>query len=162
MPLQQTKNSKRPRHLPKHSYSIHVNFDGGSRGNPGRSGAGAAILIRNQTLSTRVSIHLRHYVGHKATNNQAEYHGLIEGLTLVAHILQELYKNVALCIECVIQGDSDLIIQQLNRSYKCNSPLLKPLYQQATNLISQIGELGDCSIVLEHVYRDANQQADGT
>lgn len=76
-------------------------FDGGSRGNPGEAGCGAALFrhdARSSPVATRSA-----YLG-KATSNEAEYQGLIMGLQLAA---QQGAREVA------IRGDSKLVISQL-------------------------------------------------
>ena len=76
-----------------------LSFDGACRGNPGDSGAGACI----QTSAGIFLWHGWHYLGH-ATSNQAEYHGLIIGLTAA---LERGYTNL------IVNGDSELIIGQM-------------------------------------------------
>jgi len=61
-----------------------------------------------------------------------------------------------------VQGDSNLIIRQMNGSYSCKSDKLKPLYQKSKSLLQEFRDLGNGSRVsLEHVYRDTNSVADG-
>jgi ribonuclease HI len=67
----------------KHTYNVHLLFfDGGSRGNPGPRGSGACVLcvdvsVGSATVGRSASMsHARK----SATNNQAEYHGLLAGL----------------------------------------------------------------------------------
>nr|QBK93327.1 MAG: RNase H [Pithovirus LCPAC404] len=50
-------------------------FDGCSKGNPGRSGAGAVIKKDEKTITA-----VNKYLGDKVTNNYAEYGALILGL----------------------------------------------------------------------------------
>ena len=54
-----------------------------------------------------------------------------------------------------IKGDSKLILSQLKGEYKCKSPNLIPLYNEACELIQQ---LSHCSF--EHVMRENNTEAD--
>jgi len=87
------------------------------------------------------------FVGYRATNNEAEYTGLILGLT-------EALK-LGITAELLVRGDSMLVIRQMQGKYKVNSPKLVPLHQRATNLASQFAK-----IEFEHVYRDSNKRAD--
>ena len=118
-------------------------FDGCSKGNPGRAGAGAVLYDAHGTEVFATSA----FVGFRATNNEAEYTGLILGLT-------EALK-LGITAELQVRGDSQLIIRQMQGKYKVNSPKLVPLHQRATKLASNFAKIG-----FEHVYRDSNARAD--
>ena len=116
-------------------------FDGCSKGNPGRAGAGA-VIYKNQVEIYSESL----FVGEKKTNNVAEYNGLLLGLReAVARRVKKL----------AVKGDSLLIIKQMNREYKVNSPAMKLLYEEAVSLASLFDK-----ITFEHVYRTENKRAD--
>jgi ribonuclease HI len=116
-------------------------FDGCSKGNPGKAGAGA-VIYRNQIEIYSQSS----FVGEKTTNNVAEYSGLIMGLE----------KAVGLNINRLhVKGDSMLVIRQLRGEFKVNSPSITPLFQRAKQLEKQIGQ-----VTYEHVYREYNKRAD--
>jgi ribonuclease HI len=121
--------------------TIILKFDGGSRGNPGIAGAGA-VIYKNDIEVACVIIGL----DEPSTNNQAEYTGLIEGLKLS---LECGYKNI------VAYGDSLLVVNHVTRVWKCKSPLLKPLLEEATNIIKQFD-----SFEIRHIYRKDNSRAD--
>jgi ribonuclease HI len=116
-------------------------FDGCSKGNPGRAGAGA-VLYKNQVEVYADSL----FVGEKETNNVAEYNGLLLGLR---EAVSRGVKKLA------VKGDSLLIIKQLNGEYKVNSPAMKPLYEEAKALSSFFDR-----VTFEHVYRTDNKRAD--
>jgi len=116
-------------------------FDGCSKGNPGRAGAGA-VLYKNQVEVYADSL----FVGEKETNNVAEYNGLLLGLR---EAVSRGVKKLA------VKGDSLLIIKQLNGEYKVNSPAMKPLYEEAKALSSFF-----VRVTFEHVYRTDNKRAD--
>ena len=116
-------------------------FDGCSKGNPGRAGAGA-VIYKNQVEIYSESL----FVGEKKTNNVAEYNGLLLGLReAVARGVKKL----------AVKGDSLLIIKQMNGEYKVNSPAMRPLYEEAVSLASLFDK-----ITFEHVYRTENKRAD--
>lgn len=117
-------------------------FDGCSKGNPGRAGAGAVLYDPNGAELFAESV----FAGHSATNNEAEYTGLILGLNIA------LKQGIT---ELQVRGDSQLVIRQMQGKYKVNSPKLVPLHQCATTLASKFAK-----IEFEHVYRDKNQRAD--
>lgn len=120
-------------------YSLY--FDGCSKGNPGRAGAGA-VLYKNQIEIFAKSL----FVGEKETNNVAEYNGLLLGLR------EAVTRGVK---KLVVKGDSLLIIKQMKGEYKVNSPAMKPHYEEARSLAAFFD-----SITFEHVYRTENKRAD--
>ena len=133
-------------------YSLHMNsiitksrcllrFDGCSKGNPGKSGAGAALYSDNVEIWADYL-----YVGSNITNNQAEYAGLILGLN------KALELNIT---DLDVEGDSKLVIQQMNKTYKCNSQKLQTSFKIASDLSSQFN-----TITFRHIYRDDNKRAD--
>ena len=116
-------------------------FDGCSKGNPGKAGAGFTIFKDNEEI-----IYKSIYVGDKETNNKAEYTGLFEGLK---YALQEN-------INCIhVKGDSNLVIKQMKGEYKVKSENIQTIYQNTKRLSLQFE-----SITFEHVYRKYNQRAD--
>ena len=81
-----------------------------------------------------------------ATNNQAEYKAL----------LLALKQAVALgVVELDCRLDSELVVKQLKGEYKVKHPDLKPLFEQAKSLISQIK-----NVSFKHIRRELNKQAD--
>ncbi len=91
--------------------------DGASRGNPGPS-AWAYILVDEH----RTVIEERARTIGRRTNNEAEYHGLIEGLRAAVRCG---------CTSLTVFSDSELVIRQMNGTYRVASPRLLPLYQEA-------------------------------
>jgi ribonuclease HI len=156
---------------------IQINFDGGSRHNPGIAGAGAVIIItdKNDPNRPRQVFHVREYVGPRSTNNEAEYQGLVAALTLAYQQVESMSPSPRdlqhpqqphVCLEeleIIIQGDSDLIVQQLQGNYKVKSANLKSRYQRAVHLLNQLRQSArHYHQTLEHVYRSSNTVADGT
>jgi len=118
-----------------------LNFDGGSRGNPGPAGVGVVIYAADGVeLLT-----LGRFIG-RATNNAAEYRALITGL-------QEAKKLGARRLH--IRGDSELIIKQMRGEYRVKNPALRPLWQEAQALVAQFE-----SAAFEHNLRGKNALAD--
>lgn len=157
------------------SLCFQISFDGGSRGNPGVAGAGAQVVRTIKTENNKTTVtttthsrrktDIRYYLGVKFTNNQAEYQGLLCGLEYVLETLRQDYSRHG-CPEVaiVVQGDSQLIIRQLNGNYACNSPKLRPLFQKAKKLVQDIKKHTTSQrlkISFEHVYRSNNTIADG-
>ncbi|NDA89418.1 MAG: reverse transcriptase-like protein [Alphaproteobacteria bacterium] len=116
-------------------------FDGCCKGNPGPGGAGAVIYNNGIELWADCV-----FVGKKITNNIAEYTGLIIGLKQSAKLG---IKNIA------VNGDSQLVIKQMNGIYKVTSENLVELYKTAKQL-----EKSFDSISYNHVYRKDNKRAD--
>ena len=120
---------------------ITAYFDGGARGNPGPAGYGVHIVDdQGHVLSEQ------HGSLGIATNNIAEYRGLIAALQWAVE--QGL-------TQVTVRGDSQLIIEQMRGNYKVKHEGLKPLYLQARMLVMQIGD-----VRFEHVRREDNKDAD--
>ncbi|MAB96345.1 MAG: ribonuclease H [Actinobacteria bacterium] len=119
-------------------YQIYC--DGASRSNPGESSVGISISKDNEEIDTikkRIGI---------ATNNVAEYLGLIEALQYC------IENNI---MEVVIYLDSLLVVNQVNLEYKVKSKKLQEYYNLAIDLINQIN-----NIEINHVRREFNKRAD--
>jgi ribonuclease HI len=116
-------------------------FDGGARSNPGPAGYGVYIVDDAGTVLAELHGSLG-----IATNNVAEYRGLIAALQwAIDHHVTAI----------TIKGDSQLIIEQMRGNYKVKHEGLKPLYLQARLLVMQIGD-----VRFEHVPREKNKDAD--
>ena len=102
------------------NFENRMNFDGCSKGNPGLAGAGAVIYYNNEEIWSGYV-----FVRENVTNNHAEYAGLILGLNQAT----KLEINSLL-----VKGDSQLIINHMIGTYKCKSPNLIELYENAKEL----------------------------
>ena len=120
---------------------FNASFDGGSRGNPGPAAWGVAVADDDGQCVERHAGTLGH-----ATNNVAEYNGLIEALRLATD---------GAASEVRLRSDSELIVRQLEGRYKVRHPDLKPLFVQAKRLIS-----GFALFKIRHVRREENKEAD--
>ena len=130
-------------HLPEQKPlpSFQANIDGGSRGNPGPASYG--VVIRDP--KGEVVARLKKFIG-KATNNVAEYFGLIAALDYAdTHDIRALR----------ILSDSELMVKQMRGQYKVKSEDLRPLFERARKM-SQTLE----SFRIDHVYREQNSEAD--
>lgn len=115
--------------------------DGAARGNPGEAGCGAVIYDENgQVLRERYR-----YLGY-ATNNVAEYEGLLMGLE---GVLQWGGRRVQ------VQSDSQLLVRQLNGLYRVKDEKLKELHEKAVALLRQFD-----SYRIIHIGREKNRRAD--
>lgn len=110
-----------------------LTFDGGSKGNPG-IGYGSYEI---RTCDNRFRIERRQY-GDDITNNEAEYRALAEGLTDILATLRRAGKNPH-DYRVRAQGDSQLVIKQLNGQYKIRHPGMRALNEQVQALASQFG-----------------------
>ena len=116
-------------------------FDGGSRGNPGISGAGAVLLCDGKEVWWGTK-----FLGTDKTNNFAEYSGLILGLNEASRLN---IKNL------VVYGDSNFVVEQIKGNYKVKSESLRHLYEEAVGYISNIPDFK-----ISHIPREQNQRAD--
>jgi probable phosphoglycerate mutase len=83
----------------------------------------------------------------KATNNQAEYQALIEGLKAVADWKPDRLE---------VYLDSKLVVEQVTGKWKVKEPELKALHQQAIELMRPYGD----NVTIRHVDRSQNRGAD--
>ncbi|RHN76222.1 putative ribonuclease H [Medicago truncatula] len=118
-----------------------VEFDGASKGNPGKAGAGAILRSKDGNLIYRV----REGVG-IATNNVAEYRAMILGMR---HALKKGFTSIC------IQGDSKLVCMQIDGLWKVKNENLSTLYKVAKELKDKF-----VSFKISHVLRDLNSEAD--
>jgi ribonuclease HI len=109
-------------------------FDGGSHGNPGL-GYGSYAVIRNQDGKLRKR---RLRFGDQITSNQAEYQALIAALEdLTSTIVKAGRSPSDFSVE--IKGDSQLIMRQIEGSWKTKSLNLMPLRDRVEELLVQLG-----------------------
>jgi ribonuclease HI len=121
--------------------TLRVYTDGAARGNPGPAGLGV-VIEDDQGMRLRG---LCRYVG-TATNNQAEYLALIEGLRAIADWKPDRVE---------VFLDSRLVVEQLNGNFKVKSRELQPLHAKARELLRSLP-----SAVVAHVERERNRGAD--
>lgn len=114
--------------------------DGGSRGNPGPAGIGAAIYREGNLVGE-----IGEYIG-ETTNNIAEYKALIRGL-------EECRRLGGTHITAY--ADSELLVKQLKGQYKVKNPGLLPLFQEVQWLINHFAKF-----TIVHVLREKNKVAD--
>jgi broad specificity phosphatase PhoE/ribonuclease HI len=120
-----------------------VEADGGSRGNPGPAGYGA--LVR-EPVTGQVLGEIAEAIGH-ATNNVAEYRGLIAGLRAAASLSAKASLEVRM--------DSKLVVEQMSGRWKIKHPDMIPLALEARDLAS-----GFSSVRYTWVPRAKNTHAD--
>jgi probable phosphoglycerate mutase len=124
---------------PANIFVAHV--DGASRGNPGP--ASYAVILRGPDGATRFEV--GKYIG-RATNNVAEYYGLITALDYAA--TQRINR-------LLVRSDSELLVRQMQGRYKVKSPDLRPLHERARKLAHDFAYFA-----IEHVPREQNREAD--
>ncbi|WP_317443043.1 bifunctional RNase H/acid phosphatase [Streptomyces collinus] len=119
-----------------------VEADGGSRGNPGPAGYGALVAdaATGETLAEAAE-----YIG-VATNNVAEYRGLLAGLR-AAHALDPGAR-------VHVRMDSKLVVEQMSGRWKIKHPDMKPLAAEAR------GVFAPGQVTYEWIPRDRNKHAD--
>jgi ribonuclease HI len=119
---------------------ITAYIDGGARGNPGPAGYGVYIQLPGGAVEE-----LHGGLG-IATNNVAEYNGLLAALKwAIDHGHRRLH----------IRADSELLVKQMRGEYKVKNPGLQPLAARARAMASQLER-----VTFEHVRREHNKDAD--
>ena len=114
--------------------------DGASRSNPGDASIGVSISLDGKeihTISRKIGI---------ATNNEAEYQALIDGLN---YCIENSIKEIEVFL------DSNLVVEQVNKNFKGKAGNLKALNSQVENMIKEFEY-----IEFKHVYREENKRAD--
>lgn len=125
-------------------YSIHA--DGGSRGNPGPSGAGA--MIRDELGSSVVAV--SEFLGTR-TNNYAEYEAVILAFRALAKLVGKKTSET----EVIVKMDSELVVKQMKGEYKVRHPVLKEQHARLTHAAGAFG-----IVTFTHVPRAQNKDAD--
>lgn len=119
-----------------------VEADGGSRGNPGIA-AGGAVVLDGQTQQVIAEVGV--YVGH-ATNNVAEYNGMLAGLQRAFEFDSSASVHVRM--------DSKLVVEQMSGRWKIKHPDMAVLASEARALI------GTRHVTFEWIPREKNSRAD--
>jgi probable phosphoglycerate mutase len=121
---------------------VVVEADGGARGNPGPAGYGAVVKDADsgEPLAERSE-----FLG-TATNNVAEYSGLIAGLAAAAELGAR---------EVEVRMDSKLVIEQMSGRWQIKHPGLRPLAAQAAALVRRFE-----TVRFTWIPRERNRHAD--
>ncbi|MFF4338434.1 bifunctional RNase H/acid phosphatase [Kitasatospora sp. NPDC001540] len=119
-----------------------VEADGGSRGNPGPAGYGAVVRDAD---TGQILVEAAEYIGH-ATNNVAEYRGLIAGLRAARDLDPD--ARVA------VRMDSKLVVEQMSGRWQVKHPDMRPLAAEAR------GVLPAGNVTYDWIPRERNKDAD--
>lgn len=125
-----------------HPVKVIVEADGGSRGNPGPAGYGAVVFAADRGAvlgETKAAIGV-------ATNNVAEYRGLIAGLTEAAEVG---------ATDVAVSMDSKLVVEQMAGRWKVKHPDLIELNRLARELVSRFNHVD-----FRWIPRERNSHAD--
>lgn len=120
--------------------------DGGSRGNPGPSGAGALVRDESGNVVATVS----EFLG-TTTNNVAEYTAVLRALQALRAYVGDDAKDT----DVAVLMDSMLVVKQMEGEWRIKHEGLKPLAAEVRASINQFK-----SVVFSHVYREHNTDAD--
>ncbi|MBN2415153.1 ribonuclease HI family protein [bacterium] len=121
---------------------LYAHIDGSSMGNPGEAGYG--VVIRDDRGSL-LELHGR-YIG-RATNNVAEYQGLIGCLERIRK-----YRPNRL----TVYSDSQLLVRQITGEYRVKQPHLQKLREEIERRIRDLS----LDFSIHHVPREQNAEAD--
>jgi probable phosphoglycerate mutase len=128
-----------------------VEADGGSRGNPGPAGYGAVV---RDAVTGEVLAEVSDSLG-RATNNVAEYSGLIAGLQAAA--------RAARGADVEVRMDSKLVVEQMSGRWQIKHPAMRPLAAQARQAAAALGRVSYTWVPRSrnaHADRLANQAMD--
>ena len=124
---------------------LRIYTDGGSRGNPGPSGIGAALYALHDDGTEELIAEVSEYTG-IGTNNQAEYGAIIAALTKASEFHPKKVE---------MRMDSELAVKQLKGEYRVKNQELARLFLQVKNLCTKFP-----GITFTHVRREKNTAAD--
>jgi len=110
--------------------------DGGARGNPGPAAYGFVIEADDGTVLAAEGAAIG-----TATNNVAEYRGLIEGLRRALDLALD---------EVVVVSDSELMVKQMRGEYRVKNAALRELWEQASDLEPQFARVRYTAVRREH------------
>ncbi|MEO5311202.1 bifunctional RNase H/acid phosphatase [Corynebacterium sp. c24Ua_83] len=127
---------------------LDVECDGGSRGNPGIAGCGSSVLEGDQEVAARWE-----FIA-KATNNVAEYQGLINALELAIEVAK-IRGVAAEDLEIQVRMDSKLVVEQMSGRWKIKHPDMKPLAARVKELEATLA-----AVTYNWVPRAQNKRAD--
>jgi ribonuclease HI len=113
-----------------------LSTDGGSRGNPGPAAYGYVLETEDGTV-----LDARGETIGVATNNVAEYRGLLAGLA------SALDRGIE---ELEVVSDSELLVKQMRGEYKVKSPTLRELVDEAEELARRLGRVRYTAVRREH------------
>ena len=122
--------------------------DGGSRGNPGRAGAGAVVAD-----DMGVVLKEAHRALGVMTNNEAEYQAVILGLETVKKAVGKSRVGAA---KVEIRLDSELVAKQLVGQYQIKETNLQPLFMKIWN--ARVATFPHLTFI--HIPREKNRRAD--
>jgi phosphoribosylglycinamide formyltransferase-1 len=122
-------------------YEVIIYTDGASRGNPGPAAAGFIL-----TDSKGVQLQAKAFFLGRNTNNVAEYTAIVKAL--------EAVKTTG-AKSLMVFSDSELLVRQINGRYKVKSEQIRPLFQQAVELLGRFENWK-----IQHVTREKNKEAD--
>ena len=113
-----------------------LSTDGGSRGNPGPAAYGYVLEAEDGTV-----LDSRGEAIGVATNNVAEYRGLLAGLEAA------LERGVE---EVEVVSDSELLVKQMRGEYKVKNETLRELVDDAESLARRLGRVTYTAVRREH------------
>jgi broad specificity phosphatase PhoE/ribonuclease HI len=122
--------------------TLIIEADGASRGNPGAASYGT--VVRDGDTGELLA-ELAEAIGH-ATNNVAEYRGVIAGL--------EAARQLDLDARIEVRMDSKLVVEQLSGRWQVKHPAMKPLFERARRTFPVNG------VTFAWVPRSQNKHAD--
>ncbi|WJY63889.1 Phosphoserine phosphatase 1 [Corynebacterium atrinae] len=121
---------------------VLIYTDGGSRGNPGIAGSGTVVYAADGTLLREII----YVVGQKASNNVAEYHGMLRGLEAAVELGAR---------DVEVRMDSKLVVEQMSGRWKIKHPDMQALALEARDLMKSLDH-----VTFTWVPRAKNKEAD--
>ena len=128
---------------------ITIYTDGGSRGNPGKAAIGVVFCNEKEQVIKKFG----EYLGDNLTNNDAEYQAVIFALKKFKTIFGKAISDQS---DVIIKSDSELVVKQLNGSYRLTDTKIQQFFIEIWNL-----KFDFKSVKFKHIPREKNKEADG-
>ena len=113
-----------------------LSTDGGARGNPGPAAYGYVLETEDGTVLDARGERIG-----RATNNVAEYRGLVAGMEKAAELGVD---------ELEVVSDSELLVNQMRGDYKVKNETLRVLHAEASTLADRLGKVRYTAVRREH------------
>jgi ribonuclease HI len=151
--------------------AFQIRVGGVLRKNPaigGGVGVGLLCSVQGQEgMTENQNVRMRKFFTDKITRNQLEYSGVIHALEEASNVIKQWrttysVDSIESCdVTMLIRGEVELVLKQLSGENKCKNKRLLPLYDRASELLSNLKKLGTASASFERVYRKNNTVAHG-
>lgn len=132
-----------------------LEFDGGASPNPGRASYAFRITGREEGMFVTFS-EAGALKGEPRTNNEAEWTGLLRGMSAALSLARRGYEVANLAVT----GDSELVLQQLAGKYAVKNERLLVLHRYTMSILDTLTKNHGTNVTITHRPREENEELD--